>query len=116
MRFFLGQLSTPAFISLSLLSSLMPGNGDMMVTIFKHTRALAGVTQWIECWPRNQKVDGLIPCQGTCLDYGPGSQLGVCERQPIDISLTHQYFSLSPSLPLSLKINKIFKTHKNTVV
>ena len=31
--------------------------------------ALAGVTQWIECWPVNQRVAGLIPSQGTCLGY-----------------------------------------------
>ena len=24
-------------------------------------RALAGVAQWIECWPANQMVAGLIP-------------------------------------------------------
>ena len=37
----------------------------------------------------------------------PGAQLGACERQLIDVSLTHRCFSpsLSHSLPLSLKIN-----------
>ena len=35
-------------------------------------RALAGVAQWIECWPANQSVTGLIPSQGTCLGCGPG--------------------------------------------
>ena len=52
--------------------------------------------------PANRKVAGSIPSQGTCLGCWPGSQLGVCEMQPIDVSLAHQYFS--PSLPLSLKI------------
>ena len=51
--------------------------------------------------------------QGTCLGYMTGPQLGACKRQPIDVSLTQQCFtpSLSPSLPLSLKINKynVFK-------
>ena len=57
---------------------------------------------WIECQPANQRAAGSIPSQGTCLGCGPGPQLGVHERQPhIDVSL-----SLSPSLPLSLKINK----------
>ena len=28
---------------------------------------LAGVTQWIECWPVKQRVTGLIPGQGTCI-------------------------------------------------
>ena len=27
--------------------------------------------------------------QGTCLDCGPGPQLGVCERQLINVSLIH---------------------------
>ena len=35
---------------------------------FKKTWAdLAGVTQWVEHWPPNQKVAGSIPGQGTCL-------------------------------------------------
>ena len=33
--------------------------------------ALAGVAQWIECWPVNQRVTSLIPSQGTCLGSGP---------------------------------------------
>ena len=37
---------------------------------------LAGVAQWIECWPAKQKVSGSIPSQGTCLSCGPGPQLG----------------------------------------
>ena len=51
--------------------------------------ALAGVAQWIECQPANQKVTGLILSQGTCLGCGPGPQLGVCEKQLSDVSLTH---------------------------
>ena len=70
--------------------------------------ALAGVTQWIERQPLDQKVAGSVPGQGMCLGCGPGLQLGMCERQPIDVSLAHRCFSpsLSPSLPCSLKINK----------
>ena len=50
--------------------------------------ALAGVAQWIECQPVNQRVTGSIPSQGTCLGCRPGPQYGVCERQPdIDVSL-----------------------------
>ena len=60
----------------------------------KH-RALVGVAQWIECQPVNLKVASLIPSQGTCLGCGPGPQLGVCKRQPIDISLLSFSF-LSP--------------------
>ena len=69
------------------------------------------MAHWIEHLPENRKVAGLISGQGTGLGFGPGPQLGACERQPIDVSLTHQHFSpsLSPSLPLSSKINKILK-------
>ena len=67
--------------------------------------ALAGVAQWIEHPTANQRVASSIPSQGTCLGCGPGSQLGVLERQPhVDVSLP---FFLAP-FP-SLKINKIFK-------
>ena len=69
--------------------------------------ALAGVAQWIECWPVNQTVADSIPSQGTCLGCRSGPQLGVCERQPhIDVP------SLSPSFPLSLKVKK--KTNHKT--
>ena len=55
----------------------------------KYTKtALAGVAQWIECWPVNQRIADSIPSQGTCLGCGPGPQMGVWERQPhIDFSL-----------------------------
>ena len=60
--------------------------------------ALAGVAQWIEHQPANQRVASLIPSQGTCLGCGPGPWLRACERQLIDVSL--------PPFTLSLKINK----------
>ena len=44
----------------------------------RNIRALAGVAQWIECWPLSQKVTGSIPSQGTCLGCRPCPQLGVC--------------------------------------
>ena len=34
--------------------------------------ALAGVAQWIECRPENQRVASSIPSQGTCLGCGLG--------------------------------------------
>ena len=42
----------------------------------KRIQALAGMAQWIECWPMNQRVTGLIPSQSTFPDLGcrPGSQ------------------------------------------
>ena len=50
--------------------------------------ALAGVAQWIELWPVNPRVAGLVPSQGTCLGCRPGPLLGRHERQlHIDVSL-----------------------------
>ena len=34
--------------------------------------ALAGMAQWIECQPVNQRVVGSIPSRGTCLGRGQG--------------------------------------------
>ena len=61
------------------------------------------------------EVTGSIPGQSTYLGWGPGPQLGVWERQLIDVSLPHQCFSPfpSPSLPLSPKINKIFSKKRS---
>ena len=60
--------------------------------------ALAGVAQWIEFQPANQRVAGSIPSQGTCLGCGPGPQLGACEREPhADVSL-HLFLPPFPSL------------------
>ena len=73
---------------------------------FKITVALATVAQWIEYQPVSQKVAGSNPGQGTCLGCKPGPGPGMCERQLINVSLARQGFSLSPSLPISLKISK----------
>ena len=40
---------------------------------------------------------GSIPSQGTCLGRGPGPQIGVCERQPMGVSLP---LFLPPFCPL----------------
>ena len=65
--------------------------------------ALVSGAQWIECWPENQRVAGLIPSQGTCLRCRPSPQWGASERQPlIDVSLP----LILPPFPTSLKINK----------
>ena len=44
--------------------------------------ALAGVAQWTECQPVNQRVTSSIHSQDTGLGCGPGPQQGVQERQP----------------------------------
>ena len=85
------RMSLSKFIS-SHFYCYCPNSNDLL--------ALAGVAQWIECQPMNQKVAGSIPSQGTCLDCGPGLQLRAYKRQP-DVSLPHQCFSPSFSfLPL----------------
>ena len=48
--------------------------------------ALAGVAHWIESCPATRKVMGSIPSQGLCFGCMPGPQLGMCERQPINVS------------------------------
>ena len=63
---------------------------------------MAGVAQWIECQPVNQRVTGWIPSQGTCLDCGPGPLLEVCKGQLSNVSLAHVRLPLFlPSSPLS---------------
>ena len=68
--------------------------------------ALAGEAQWVGCHPANQKVAGSI--QGTCRGCRPGPWWEACKSQPIHVSLEHGCFSpsLSPSLLLSLKMDK----------
>ena len=54
--------------------------------------ALAGVAQWIELGPVDQRVAGSIPIQGACLGWGPGPQWGACEKQPhVDVSLSFSF-------------------------
>ena len=40
--------------------------------VLKRFLTLAGVAQWTERQPANQRVTGLIPSQGTCLGCRPG--------------------------------------------
>lgn len=44
-------------------------------------RARTGMVQWVECWPKNQEVTGLIPGQSTCQGCEPGPQLPA--RSPV---------------------------------
>ena len=64
--------------------------------------ALAGVAQWIECWPANQRVVVWIPSWGTGLGCRPDPQWGARKRQP------HTDVSFPPFFPpfTSPKINK----------
>ena len=67
---------------------------------------LAGVAQWTEHQPGNQRVTSSIPSQGTCLGCRPCPQQG-CMRG----NHTLKVLSLSPSLPL-YKILKKKKSHR----
>ena len=79
----------------------MKQNGDkqsMRCRVQNTGYALAGVAQWIEHWPADQRVIGLTPSQGTCLGCRTGPWLGVCERQQhIDVSLP-LFFPPFPSI------------------
>ena len=71
------------------------------VKVKKMYIALAGVAQWIECWPVTQRVASSIPSLG----HMPG----LWARSPVGgalVATTYPCFSssLSPSLPLCLKI------------
>ena len=59
--------------------------------------ALAGVAQWTELWPANQKVTDSIPSLGIWLE--------ACERQRL-VYLLHTDVSLPFSLPSPLSKNK----------
>ena len=64
---------------------------------------LAGVAQWLEPWPVNQKVTNLIPSQRTFLGCGSGSLAGgMQEATDQCMSCTLTFLSLSFSLPSSL--------------
>ena len=66
------------------------------------------IAQLIGHHPAKQKVTGSIPSQDICLGCGLVPDLGMCERQQINVSLTHRCFSpvLSPCFPLFLRVNK----------
>ena len=56
------------------------------------------IAQWAGHCPTNQKIDGLIPHQSTCLGCGSGPRLGVWKATE-DVSF---------SLPSPLSKNKLF--------
>ena len=68
--------------------------------------ALASVAQWIECRPVNGQVTGSMPSQGGRSGCRPRPPLGVGERQPVAVSLTHWCFSLLSPSPSPLSKNK----------
>ena len=70
-----------------------------MVGLNSSISALTGVAEWIGHCSANQKVASSTPSQGTCLGCRPGSQLGACKRQLINVFLAHKCFSASLFLP-----------------
>ena len=69
--------------------------------------ALAGVAQWIECWPVNKRVTGFSSQSGHMPGFGARSPIGGAWE-----ATTHWCFSpsLFPSLPLS-QIHEISKKY-----
>ena len=89
-------------------SQQLPGCGTLvavLTAVQRHCPPLTGATMrpgrcgsGTECRPVDHKVAGSFPGQGTCLGCGPGPQVGVCERQRIDVSLAPGYFPPVPFL------------------
>ena len=71
---FLFHINVSLPLSFSLNSISISSGEDFKKFKKKKKRALAGVAQWIECGPTNQRVTSSIPSQGTCLGCGPGPQ------------------------------------------
>ena len=69
MNYKVGEINQHLLIAYYILGTMLGTLG-----IQKKLRTPAGVAQWIECWPMNQKVASLIPSQGTCLGCGPDPQ------------------------------------------
>ena len=97
-----------SYKALSSKFSLDSMKFSMLIPLFKNI--LKEGPGWCgsvdEYGPVNQRVTGSIPCQGTYLGCEPGSHLGACKRQPIDVSLLSVFLSLSFFLPSPLPKNK----------
>ena len=79
------QILFPHHLPLSLSKSI---NKKKKGGLNLKSPTLAGVAQWIECQPANQRVAGSIPSQATRLGHEPGPQEWALEKQPhTDVSL-----------------------------
>ena len=78
--------------------------------------ALTGITQWVESILQTErKVASSTSSQSACLGCWPGPPVGGVQKAT-DVSLAHWCFlPLSPSLPVSLKIN-LLKTKMKLIV
>ena len=75
-------------------SNCLMGTG-FHLGVIKMFCTLAGMAQWIEHLPVNQRVAGSIPSHGTCLGCGPGPRRGRLRGN-------HTWMFLSPSPFLSV--------------
>ena len=66
--------------------------------------ALAGVAQWIECLPVNQRVTSSTPSHDTCLGCRPGPYWGGWGQGAVHVRGKHTLMFLS--FPSSLSKNK----------
>ena len=64
---------------------------------------------WLAFILKSERSPVRFPVRAHALLAGSVPIWGMFGSQPMDVSLSHQCFSLSPSLPLSLKINEILK-------
>ena len=75
--------------------------------LIKNIRALAGVAQWTDHQPANQRVAGSIPSQGTCLGCGFDPCRGMCffcpDQRPMFL------FHINVSLPFFLPLSSLCK-------
>ena len=93
------SLNALAVCSHTRILELWQGQTSFNNEFLKGNPALAGVAQCIECRLVNQRVTSFIPSHGTC--RGLQARGRARGTHTIDVALP-----LSPSLPLSLKLNK----------
>ena len=94
------QLVLCAYSAFKILNTQHNFLSNLCLRILSFGSALASVARLVGVSSGNWTVAGLLPSQGTCLDYGFDPCLGTCRRRSTHVSL-----SLPPSLPLSLKSN-----------
>ena len=91
-------------------SLLLYGTMQCLLWLYMLSRislALTGAARVVKHHPAKRKVKRCSQWD-THLGCGPSPPLGACEWRLTNVALTHRCFSssLSPSLPLCLKINK----------
>ena len=111
---YLGRLHIPLSIANNLLQHEEYNDGGVLFCFkplersFTHIisneevcHALTGAVSGLGVILQAPGVTSSIPSQGTCQGCRPGPWSGLCQRHPINISLSHQCFYLSFLPPLS---------------